>query len=82
MTRILFFGRLADLAGSAEIAHSGRIRLSDLITHLEQNHMELVTALLDPSVRVARNLDLIPVGADPMIEENDEIAFMPPLSGG
>jgi sulfur-carrier protein len=82
MARILFFGRLADLAGSAEIAHRGGLDLTDLVAYLEQTNIELATALRDPSVRVARNLDLIPMGADPVIGANDEIAFMPPLSGG
>jgi molybdopterin converting factor small subunit len=82
LARILFFGRLADVAGVGEVAHDGGVSLSALIVHLGKEHPDLTAALADPCVRAARNLELIPLGSDPVILKTDELAFMPPLSGG
>jgi sulfur-carrier protein len=82
LARILFFGRLADVAGHSEITHEGVLPLSALIEDLGKHNPDLAIALKDPSVRVAHNLSLIAMGSDPIIGADDELAFMPPLSGG
>jgi sulfur-carrier protein len=82
LARILFFGRLADVAGHSEIVHEGSTPLSALIKDLGKHNPNLAIALKDPSVRVAYNLSLIAMGNDPIIGADDELAFMPPLSGG
>lgn len=81
MARILFFGRLRDVAGCAmtEIAECGA-SLAELRELLARENPMLGEALHDPSVRVA--VDQTMVGRDGSIEGADEIAFMPPLSGG
>lgn len=79
---MLFFGRLVDAMGIGEIAHQGGMTLSALIADLGKNDPVVALALAEPSVRVGLNLALIAVGADPMIGGDDEVAFMPPVSGG
>lgn len=85
MARVLFFGRLSDAAGAEELltplpAHARH--LSDLRLLLSRLHPELGAVLEDPTVRVAINQKIAPAKSDPEIFDRDEIAFMPPMSGG
>lgn len=81
MVRVLFFGRLRDLAGSAEIEIAGDCRtLGELRTMLASDNPALGLALEHASTRVA--VDHAFVERDAPIAEAREIAFMPPLSGG
>jgi molybdopterin converting factor small subunit len=82
LARVLFFGRLADVAGHSQITHDGGKLLSVLIEDLGRHNPDLGTALKDPSVRAAHNLNLVLGDSDPIIGTHDELAFMPPLSGG
>jgi molybdopterin converting factor small subunit len=81
--RILFFGRLADIAGGREraFALSGPIDVSALIAALTADAPELGAALAAPSVRVAINRQ-IARGREGRAAPGDEIAFLPPVSGG
>lgn len=78
--RLLFLGRLQDLAGGAEreVALQAGATLGSLIKALEPG---LAAELLSPRVRTAINGA---VGGDPArpLAANDEIAFLPPVSGG
>ena len=85
MARVLFFGRLSDAAGSEELiiplpAHARH--LSDLRAMLARLNPDLGAMLEDRSVRTAINQRLSPAQDDPAIADRDEIAFMPPMSGG
>jgi molybdopterin synthase sulfur carrier subunit len=82
--QLLFMGRLQPLAGSAnqELAVSGSIRLSQLVAQMAVADKDLGTALGEPSIRVAINAVIVPKGADPAVLPGDEVAFMPPFSGG
>jgi molybdopterin converting factor small subunit len=82
MARILFFGRLRDVAGTSERIIAGAMPLSAYRAALEESEPELAAALNQKSVRVALNQQLLPAGADPMLNASDEIAFMPAFSGG
>jgi sulfur-carrier protein len=82
MARILLFGRLSELAGVSEIDHPVGANLSQIRASLANDYPELVAALNDKSTRAALNLQLVPIGGDPLIGPNDEVAFMPPVSGG
>lgn len=76
--RLLFLGRLQDLAGNAEQpVETGPIEeiLADLPT-------ELVMALLDDRVRIALNGELIAERGGIVLGDGDELAFLPPVSGG
>ncbi len=85
MVRVLFFGRLSDAAGTEELLtplppHARRI--SDLKLVLTRLHPELGALLEEPNVRVAINQRVAPAKSDLEISDRDEIAFMPPMSGG
>jgi sulfur-carrier protein len=82
MARILLFGRLTELAGVSEIDHPAGANLSQIVASLATEYPELVEALNDKTTRAALNLQLVPIGGDPVIGPNDELAFMPPVSGG
>lgn len=78
MAKLVFLGKLADLAGAAERDVAPGL-LSDVLAALP---VQLAVALLDERVRVALNGDLIahPEGVE--LQAGDELAFLPPVSGG
>lgn len=79
MTQILFFGRLRDSVGAGALAvelPAGVRDTESLRAWLGGEH----PALLDPAVRTAVNAEL-QAGNSPFAE-GDEIAFLPPMSGG
>ena len=73
--RVLFLGRLQDIAGAAERACPVAASMAELIAGFEP---ELAGALRSDTVRVAVNGVL---GAD-ALADGDEVAFLPPVSGG
>ena len=80
MIRLVFLGRLADVAGGPErsFAADGRTGLARILSGLEP---ALVAALDDPRIRYARNGELVPrEGLE--LAPGDELAFLPPVSGG
>jgi sulfur-carrier protein len=79
--RVLFFGRLRDLAGASEIEISEAVHsIDDLKALLGRANPALALALNEPSVRVA--IDRAFAADDAPLRQAQEIAFMPPLSGG
>ena len=72
---MLFLGRLQDAAGGAERTVAYRTDVAALIDSFEA---ELGEALRSPKVRVAVNGEL---GAT-ALADGDEVAFLPPVSGG
>jgi len=78
--RVLFFGMLKDLAGKesdvVELDEGASMR--DLLAHYEAQIPRLREAL--PSLALAVNQQY--AGPDAMLKENDEIALLPPVSGG
>lgn len=84
MARALFFGRLRDVAGCAE----REIVLERTVDFDAFRHMaaggdcELGAALSAPSVRIAINAALVLRQNIGVVAPNDEVAFMPPFSGG
>lgn len=82
MAQLLFFGRLGDLAGGTERAMhlSAPHAIDDLISLIGQSDRLLGSALADPVVRYAINGAL--VAGDHLVEDEDELAFLPPVSGG
>lgn len=76
--RLVFLGRLEDLAGTAELAvPSGP--LEQVLAGLDR---ELAVALLDDRVRLALNGRLLAESGGIMLGAGDELAFLPPVSGG
>jgi molybdopterin synthase sulfur carrier subunit len=80
MARLLFLGRLEDLAGAADLVVplAAPTPLPEVVAGLNSALRE---ALSGPRIRLARNGEL--VSADGLIvAEGDELAFLPPVSGG
>ena len=82
---ILFFGRLRDAVGADRLdcpIKEGEFSLPDLIRALDLWQEGVGEVLTDPSIRVAVNQAMLAIDASPTLKPTDEIAFMPPLSGG
>lgn len=78
--RILFFAQLKDATGHSELDWSGAGSFSTeaLWTRLIQEFPAL--AKHQPSVRLARNG--VYAAPDEVFEDGDEVALIPPVSGG
>lgn len=78
--KVLFFGQLKDIAGrsedSVELPEGSRVE--DVFAHYASAHPRLRD--LAGSIVVARNQQFTPA-AEP-VADGDEIAFLPPVSGG
>ncbi len=80
MARLVFLGRLEDIAGVPDLTvplHAPTA-LADVLTTLPP---ALSEALAGPKVRLARNGELVAANGL-MVNEADELAFLPPVSGG
>ncbi|MCB2077045.1 MAG: MoaD/ThiS family protein [Novosphingobium sp.] len=77
--KLVFLGRLEDAAGAPEreIAHVAS--LADVMAGLEPH---LVSALKDEKIRLAVNGGIIVDRSALVLEDGDELAFLPPVSGG
>ena len=76
--KLVFLGRLQDLAGAAERSVAPAA-LSDILATLPP---ELALAVTDERVRWALNGDLIAEQGGIVLADGDELAFLPPVSGG
>ena len=79
--KLVFLGRLEEVSGRAEM----RVPLAEpqpLAAVLAGLPADLVAALSGPKVKLALNGALLPPGAQPMLADGDELAFLPPVSGG
>ncbi|WP_423142938.1 MoaD/ThiS family protein [Parablastomonas sp. CN1-191] len=79
--RLVWLGKLADIAGAAEseLELGAPIGWDMLLCSLPA---ALAAALRDERIRAARNGALLPDKAALEIVPGDEIAFLPPVSGG
>jgi sulfur-carrier protein len=76
--KLVFLGRLEGLAGAGELAVAAG-RLEDILARLDP---ALAVALLDERIRLAHNGTLIAASGGIVLAEGDELAFLPPVSGG
>ena len=78
--RVLFFGILKDIAGcgSQFIDLPESARLSELLSRLQQQTPRLNAHL--PSTAMSINQEY--AGADSILRHGDEVALLPPVSGG
>ncbi|MGB7655546.1 MAG: MoaD/ThiS family protein [Novosphingobium sp.] len=76
--KLVFLGKLADLAGAAE-REVAPGPLADVLAALP---VQLAVALLDERVRLALNGELIAHPEGAVLQPGDELAFLPPVSGG
>jgi sulfur-carrier protein len=78
MPKLVFLGRLQDVAGGLE-REVDAAPLTDILATLAP---ELALALTDERVRWALNDELIAEHGGIVLGEGDELAFLPPVSGG
>ena len=84
MARLCYFGRFADLAGSREeeaILPPEARTLAGLKDWIAARTPELGAALAHARAQVAINREIVRAGDHP-VRDGDEIAFLPPMSGG
>jgi molybdopterin synthase sulfur carrier subunit len=79
--KVLLMGRLRDVAGWRErYLEPVPAKLSDLRELLAREDQTLGEALLGRGVQAAVNRAL--TREDPILASGDEVAFLPPMSGG
>lgn len=76
--RLVFLGRLEDLAGTGELA----VAPGPIETVLAALDPALAVAALDERVRIALNGELLAERGAIVLADGDELAFLPPVSGG
>ncbi|MGY6635872.1 MAG: MoaD/ThiS family protein [Erythrobacter sp.] len=77
--RVVLLGKLADLAGGGELELAGPLDWAGLLAGLPE---ALSAAACDPRNKVAVNGALLADKASLQASEGDEIALLPPVSGG
>lgn len=78
MARLVFMGRLEDVAGTGELAvEAGPVER--ILAALEP---ALAVELLGEKVRMALNGRLLTDMGGVVLGDGDELAFLPPVSGG
>lgn len=81
--QVLLFGRLKDAFGAASIALPlGADTAAGLRAKLAEANPDLADMLRSKSVRIAVNQVLVTDEAAARLSPSDEIALLPPLSGG
>lgn len=83
--RLIFLGKLADLAGCAEssLACAAPLGWAEVLVNLEEHlGVAAAEALRGPQVKVALNGTLVADRAALVLCDGDELAFLPPVSGG
>jgi Molybdopterin converting factor, small subunit len=78
MTRLVFLGRLEDRAGCPEMTVAPGA-LADILASLDS---ALALDLLGERVRWALNGKLVGEREAMILRDGDELAFLPPVSGG
>jgi len=81
--RVLYFGYLRDLAGTAQVEMSlppGMETVGSLRAWLSRDNPALAEALSRPGIRAVVDDEVVP--GDPTLSGVEEVAFMPPVSGG
>lgn len=78
--RVLFFASIADLAGARQVSvePDGDMTVGSLRRKLERDRPRLAGKLAKCAAAVNQDV----VGADRILKDGDEVAFLPPVSGG
>lgn len=77
--RLVFLGKLADLAGSEERSLAAPLDWPGVLAALEP---ELASAISADTTKIAVNGALLADKSALAAGQGDEIAFLPPVSGG
>ena len=82
MVKLVFLGKFGDIADSAEVALPGDVRtLSDLKNCLTRRQPLLGQAMAATATRLVLN-QCVAHDLSAPIADGDEVAFLPPMSGG
>lgn len=76
--RLLFLGRLEDVAGASR----RDVDTGSLDSVLSALDPDLARALRGDRIRIAVNGELVADRSNLILADGDEIAFLPPVSGG
>jgi len=78
--KVLYFASVRDLVGEAQqmVSLGDGATVSDLISTLASTHKRFVE--MAPSLMVSVNQEYM--DRDTVLHEGDEVAFIPPVSGG
>lgn len=78
--KVLFFASIRDLVGDAQkmIVLEEGVSVADLILKLASEHKRFIE--MSPSLMVSVNQEY--VERDTVLKDGDEVAFIPPVSGG
>jgi molybdopterin converting factor subunit 1 len=80
---VLLFGRLKDAFGAASVAMpEGVGTAAELRAMLAAENPDLADTILAKTVRIAVNHEMVTDEAETRISAGDEVALLPPLSGG
>ncbi len=80
---LLLFGRLKDAFGTDRLdIPDGVVTAADLRARLADQNPDLAEMLLAPSIRIAINQELVADEQNASLMSGDEVALLPPLSGG
>lgn len=86
MIRVVYLGKLADVAGKGEsefFSSSGVLDWPEILALLDDHVREgLADAVLDERVKVALNGNVLSDREALVARHGDEVAFLPPVSGG
>lgn len=85
MVKLVFLGRLADLAGGGEgeLAAIGPVAWDGLMELLAKTYSDrFVEEIAGRKVRIAVNGTVLEDKHSLLVENGDEVAFLPPVSGG
>lgn len=83
--QILFFGKLCDAAGASQAmfpSHWSGKSVAEIRSEAAALWPGLAEALGGPGVRIAVDQEIVQDETAIKLTGNEEIAFMPPLSGG
>ncbi len=82
MISIKYFANLKEVAGkeSEELTASDGMKLDDLCRQLESSQSQIVEMIRQKNVMVAINQEMATMNT--IIKDGDEVAFLPPFSGG
>jgi molybdopterin synthase sulfur carrier subunit len=73
---VLFFGVLSDVAGTGVKTYRDVKSIGDLRIRIQDDYPEIVHY----NFRISLNNELI--NNEPLLNDGDEVAFMPPFAGG
>ena len=82
--RMKFFAAARDMTNVSEESLSvpSSYDTADLLQHLQKRYPKLATLQEQLPTILAVNQSFLPVGETVKLQENDEVALIPPISGG